>query len=126
MTHASRMAEIKAREAAATEGPWYCEDWKGDSGERFVGIRHDGGEGIDNVVPAYWYQRGRGDDIENVVMVNDYSFCAEARADIPYLLARVEALEALVEAAYCEGYEDSKDHGSHWSNSVSRAALEGE
>lgn len=47
-------------------------------------------------------------------------------SDIPYLLARLEALEALVEAAYCEGYEDSKDHGSHWSNSVSRAALEGE
>ena len=52
--------------------------------------------------------------------------CGCIRGDAGYLLARVEALEALVEAAYCEGYEDSKDHGSHWSNSVSRAALEGE
>jgi hypothetical protein len=53
-------------------------------------------------------------------------FCANARQDIPLLLAEVERLRGLVEFAYCEGYEDSKDFEQHWSNSASRARLEGE
>jgi hypothetical protein len=47
-----------------------------------------------------------------------------AIADIPLLLAEVERLRELVEFAYCEGYEDSKDFEQHWSNSASRARLE--
>jgi hypothetical protein len=56
----------------------------------------------------------------------DAQFIAHSRADVPALLAEVERLRGLVEFAYCEGYEDSKDFEQHWSNSASRARLEGE
>lgn len=89
-----RIAEIKAREQAATPGPWRysdvaCEIWNED-GDTVVG----------------------GVDSEEVsISDTDTAFIAHARTDIPALLAEVERLAAENDqnAAYSNIYKDICD-----------------
>ena len=78
MTHAERMAEIKAREAAATKGPW----------NGATDPSHFDADCVDSSEWSMYVERR-----------NDRDFIAHARADIPYLLARVEAMEAALREA---------------------------
>jgi hypothetical protein len=96
-----QLAAIRERCEAATE-------WVTD---------HDlDGCAINGMVPDWLYSNAR------IARKSITSY----KRDIPLLLAEVERLRGLVEFAYCEGYEDSKDFEQHWSNSASRARMEGE
>jgi len=108
MTDQERIAQIKARERAATPGPWGYEKSEGDCGltgkcprdlifcdEKCPGCEHweiyKGAwpTGIDTVESG-----------ENTFFTDsDASFIAHAREDIPWLLAEVERLTAALEAA---------------------------
>lgn len=95
MTHAERMTEIKAREAAATPPPWIKNTWIGEEG------------GWTAVWPIHCCIEncdceGRHDepDCRNDHEAQiDADFIAHSRADIPYMIARVEALEAALREA---------------------------
>lgn len=94
MTHAERLAEIKEREQAATAGPWVVEDWGYPESELMSIVappitcnppRHEMFSGLGN--PIIQDEKGE-------CVTADMAFIAHARADIPYLLSRVEELEA--------------------------------
>ena len=72
---------IKAREVAATEGPWIVAGHTREDGERWVVFR--GGKGEDS----------------SILQDQDAEFIAHARQDIPALIAEVEALRQRLLAA---------------------------
>ncbi len=78
-----RLDEIKARAAAATEGPWV-----NDSTE--IGRPFPGTDTIDVWVAESCHPNGDGIDGEA-----DAEFIAHARTDVPTLVAAVEAVLAL-------------------------------
>lgn len=80
-----RLDEIKARAAAATEGPWV-----NDSTE--IGRPFPGTDTIDVWVAESCHPNGDGIDGEA-----DAEFIAHARTDVPALVAAVEAVLALHE-----------------------------
>jgi hypothetical protein len=91
-----RIAEIKARCEAATEGPWVVEDW-GDETYPSPSI----------VAPPSTCIPPRGypcEDLGNRIIYDedgdcsddDINFIAHARADVPDLLAALEASERKV------------------------------
>lgn len=83
-----RIAEIKAREQAATKGPWLCV-FRGDgSGSVYEGTEeeYDDVALIDDARCPY---------IRGEVIYEDGVFAAHARQDIPDLLAEVERLRAI-------------------------------
>lgn len=83
----ARIAQIKAREAKATKGPWtrFASDEIYRDGDRLV-----------------WTARGRG--YGTIAEASGYhpeasfnaDFIAASRADVPYLVAQVESLRAAV------------------------------
>lgn len=77
----SRLAEIQARVQAATEGPWTADSWEIHSPTGWIAESCD----IDN------YPKSAADG----------AFIANARQDIPFLLARVAELETF--ARGCDG-----------------------
>lgn len=119
MTHADRMAAIRAREAAATPGPWI---WR--TGEKFT-TRLMSAKNMGQYVMTFIRRGMQSADVRfnvNGIMRSahtisvprregdadwddrtldhpDAVFIAHARADIPYLLARNAALEAALEEA---------------------------
>ena len=83
MTAAARIAQIRARVEAATPGPWH--DVEGATpGMYWVELRHRA------TICDFPYEQGAQEDA---------AFIAHARADIPALLAAVEAVLALCENA---------------------------
>ena len=92
-----RLDEIKARAAAATEGPWEwtqyrvptLEGWKGDPATyrwqtEVLEADHNGECGCRSAC-----------QLELTVLPPDAEFIAHARTDVPALLAAVEAVLAL-------------------------------
>lgn len=95
----NRLAEIKARAAAATEGPWEwtqyrvptLEGWKGDPATyrwqtEVLEADHNGECGCRSAC-----------QLELTVLPPDAEFIAHARTDVPALVAAVEAVLALHE-----------------------------
>lgn len=89
MTHAERMKEIKEREQAATAGPWVADINIYGKG-KLVCCRNGFLPKGDKVAEVLELLAGLDSDS---AMANAL-FIAHARADIPYLVARVEELEA--------------------------------
>lgn len=91
MADAQRLAEIREREKAATEGPWHrLETWAGittgDPTEEY-------GKGV---IWHGWDGQGPSDE--------DEEFIAHARSDIPWLRAKVEDLQTILkEFAFLDG-----------------------
>lgn len=86
MTHAERMKEIKERKQAAQRGDWFCDGYD---------IWH-AGESYESKTDPHFYT---GISIDSKLTKSpkalaNLTFCAHARQDIPYLVARVEELEA--------------------------------
>jgi hypothetical protein len=79
-----RLAEIAARAAAATPGPWWTDTLTEHSGGESVGVD---AEGDSWVIPCQ--------DIDRA----DAEFVAHARTDVPALLTRVAELEASLREA---------------------------
>jgi hypothetical protein len=71
-----RIAQIRAREQAATKGPWTAYEMThyGDSGTGFWSVQPIG-------------------EPDDTMTESDAAFIANARVDIPYLLDRLSALE---------------------------------
>jgi len=88
----NRLAEIRAREAAATPGHWGT-DYDGN-GTYYVHsrLRTEPGTGMvsDGVVARLQGEHGDGQTYHNA------RFAAHAREDVPFLLDRVAELEGLV------------------------------
>jgi len=82
-----RLAEIKAREAKATPGPWQAFDTHGTYRDQ-----------LGDKQPGWWIPEMEtlGDDVCSAMLEQDAVFVANARADIPYLLARADRLAARV------------------------------
>ncbi len=114
-----RLAEIRARCEAATEGPWYAINVViGDSGKR-TGIYAD--ERPSNSV-AYCFRFT--DDI-----VPDGIFIAHARQDLPDCRDEIERLRGLVENAFFEALHYANPDALNpdqqaWMHSEARKALE--
>ena len=83
-----RIEEIRARCAAARRSPWAAiiEGRDQTSGSSFIMI----GEGKERAEDLYL----TGDDLP--VSVEDYDFIANARQDIPFLLAEIDRLSSLL------------------------------
>lgn len=79
MTPEEKIEDIRARLAQATEGPWYV--GRCDQGDATCPVMRDG-----RVVAevSTWTARG----------FIDATFIAEARQDIPFLLAQLDAAKA--------------------------------
>ena len=106
MTIETRLAEIRARVEAATEGPWMVNG----PGEEWAAIS----SGPHAVIHAYTVHDGDcpgcecGDGAaEAGLTIEDAEFIAASRTDLPALLAAVEAvrekLPSLLEAAWDDG-----------------------
>ena len=80
----SRIEEIKARCEAATPGPWEA-DYNTPFSNDFVGI-YEETEG--------YIIKAEDEDEGDSTRPNDAAFIANAREDIPYLLAEVKQLKA--------------------------------
>jgi hypothetical protein len=83
-----RLAEIEARAAKATEGPWY------DDGYRIHGPTEADDKRDGEVLLEYKHAEATGDDGQ---------FIAHARADIPWLVTQVRALAAKLATAEAAG-----------------------
>lgn len=104
MTNADRMKEIEAREKAATEGPWVADINIYGKG-KLVCCRNGFLPKGDRVAEVLELLAGLDSDS---AMANAL-FIAHARADIPYLVSRVEELEAALGEAIdrIDPYEES-------------------
>lgn len=91
------LSEIKAREQAATPGPWV---WNS-----IEGLMYNGKETVISSNESIEY------DSVAVIAQNNAAFIAHARTDIPALISEVERLMAENEqnAAYAEIYQDICD-----------------
>ncbi len=93
-----RLAEIEAREKAASPRPW---EWVKDP---FNG-GYSGIVGKDGMEVLFPNHRNDGDDgdawFEDFPTEADREFIAHARDDIPYLTAKVRRLQAEAEAREC-------------------------
>jgi hypothetical protein len=92
-----RIAEIRQREQAATKGPWYVRrcQWAGEDEACAVQATPP--------APKDWSYTGifydaSYDECHHVVNRDDADFIAHARADIPWLLARLATLEQALAA----------------------------
>lgn len=128
MTYADRMKEIEAREKAATEGPWMLDkDGTCDVlGKEIWGpketwpdcpfVKRSGRYDADmNPVPSEMFSvwpvivpnpgilTGEYDD----AAIPTLEFIAHARADVPFLLSRVEELEAALGEAMLTMRDDT-------------------
>lgn len=96
MTAADRIAEIRAREQAATSGPWgYPFPRKNRiTTAAYIDVTEAdwGGEGLRE------YSLGCTDD-RNAWRAEDAEFIAHAREDVPHLLAALDAVLALCDEA---------------------------
>lgn len=99
---AKQLAEIKAREQAATPGPWSV-----DTNEPFS--RQINGVFADEQKRYVFYH---DPDDDNTVSKNDAAFIAKARTDIPALVAEVERLkkENTSQVEYINELADSIDN----------------
>ncbi len=94
----SRLDEIKARCEKATEGEWTVEDMPGERpGLRCIQVAGRDGRGW--LIPVcttgtHWQEQPGQRDM------TDAGFIAHSRADIPYLVALVERLEAALRDAF--------------------------
>lgn len=104
MTHAYRMAAIREREAAAQRGDWFCDGYD---------IWHCG-ESYESKTDPHFYTGVSLDPnlTKSSKALANLDFCAQARSDIPYLLERVEALEA----ALGEAIDAIEDWGGYVSD----------
>ncbi len=110
----SRIAEIEARCAAATLGPW---DWSG-------GHTEDPRVGFAVHGHVSWDQFGMPDGSYKMV---DADFIAHARDDVPWLIARVRALEAGLQTIDNLINAPQWDSARRWRvGEIARAALAGE
>lgn len=99
MTDEGRLAEIRAREQAATPGPWGRYGWPGPDGE----IRPLQGA----IEAAPGLSIGSVEHTEPIARFSGYllpveanaDFSAHARQDIPYLLEQLDALRADLDTA---------------------------
>ncbi len=99
-----RLQDIEKRVNAATKGPWHI--WSGGS---YVSIGHARPSEVlekrlGSIHPYRDQQAGRDLGPGNHVYQwhHDYAFIAEARQDVPDLLAEVRRLQALVSAQPAE------------------------
>lgn len=100
MTPEQRYAEIEAREKAATPGEWTCNDHAGWA-HPYVSVdapSHTKLKDVINIrdieeggIGATYSTRGKLE-----IEIDNAKFIAHARADIPYLLARVRRAEELL------------------------------
>lgn len=112
------LTAIEARANAATMGPW-----KGTKNSGVVSTRTR-----DSV-----FETGCGCCTEKFLSAEDAAFIADARADVPALVAEVRRLRTLVERAFQEG-QDGRILDGHeqfiydvaWEHSDAFKALEGE
>ena len=106
------LTAIEARATAATMGPW---DGHQNSG---VMSKHT----HDSV-----FETGCGCCTNKDLSVEDATFIAAARADVPALVAEVRRLRRAVELAYYEAYNlgaGQVEVDAEWAASSSRKALE--
>ena len=96
---AKRLAEIRARVAAATEGPWEA---GGPSPSVSVLVMVDGGHGYPEPEPPIWEpvcicHQSQDFKTRMPSAEHDAEFIAHSRRDTPFLLAELdEALELIV------------------------------
>lgn len=84
------IADIRAREQAATKGPWRAQDFDsnpGDEGSCIIAGTDMESRAIAYSIPYPWHP-----EIETVA---DAEFIANARQDIPALLSALDAVAAL-------------------------------
>lgn len=84
MTHAERMKEIKERVAKASIGPWSVQV------NRAYHISYILRSAAGNKIAQFFNWQDIGFDVNSE---SNSNFIAHARADIPYLISRVEELE---------------------------------
>ena len=100
MTIETRLAEIRARAEAATEGPWTAE--------------YSGEQGNCVLPPGYQSTREAVAVTRLLSAQADAEFIAHARTDVPWLLGQVElrdkALEAVRELHQPEPYCNNAGH----------------
>jgi hypothetical protein len=94
MSEAERITQIEARLEAATPGPWELDEIP-ETGECGV----FGG-------PNFWYSEGHAMVCANAYY-DDAGFIANAREDIPYLLAALRAAEAREQEAKAIGWDEA-------------------
>lgn len=112
MTHADRMAAIRAREAASTPG-----DWRAFYAHRSICVGDSRVlECVEDIEKSLHIEMLGGDNIEN-----DAQFIAHARSDIPYLLARNAALEAAMGEAI-----EAIDYWQRYAPDYDRHLLQGD
>ena len=94
MTIETRLAEIRARVGAATEGPWA--PWYDQDGAPHMGGLLMVGDG-DGVIPEgeTWIEGVDINPVAHTYTPEDREFIAASRTDLPALLAAVEAVMAL-------------------------------
>jgi len=84
-----RLAEIEAREQAATPGPWHVDHFTDGHKGYYVGNK---------AVCVCYYQEddpGEIDTLHDTIMA-DFQFVSAARQDIPWLVAEVKRLRAVL------------------------------
>jgi hypothetical protein len=98
-----RIAEIRQREQAATKGPWYVRrcQWAGE--DEACAVQATPPAPTDWSYVGIFYDASY-DECHHVVNRDDADFIAHARADIPWLLARLATLEQALQelTAACE------------------------
>ena len=123
----NRLDKIEARTNAATEGPW---EWDGESNEPWPAgdnsLRSVSGAKDDLVLYAWGYDAYGIEAARDA----DAEFIANARVDVPRLLAAVRAVEAIADEL-CEDIPEDAANASmkHAGKVIRRAltkALEGE
>lgn len=86
------LAEIEARAAKATPGPWVVAPWDGDEGNVRLTVTVGPDAGGWMVADGDWH--GPGDAPHD--REANAAFMAAARADVPALLAEVRRLQGVV------------------------------
>lgn len=96
MNHAERMKEIKERVAKASIGPWSVQV------NRAYHISFILRSAAGNKIAQFFNWQDIGFDVNSE---SNSNFMAHARADIPYLVARVEELEA-AQKSICDAFAE--------------------
>lgn len=118
-----QLAEIKARATAATPGPWVSawEPFMGtydSGGERNPDVAFIGPEDLPEAVTIAFGLEGEN-PYDSPSLKANAAFIAHARADIPALVAEVERLQMIEQAAkkFIEA-QGAKKIGAHYDLSV--------